>query len=332
MREREARIGRCPWSLLAVGAGGLRHSGTSPGRTGRELVTGKGGPHQAPHRRDTRRSSESSRGGRKERAPIMGQLWGIKGKKLLSVIGALLALYPIGQAEAQQVAGCEDGLVATIQILSDTGGPVSGASVVLPDRQQRFITDAEGRLAVDRVCRGVLRISVSHMAFGTKTVEREVSNGSPITIEMEPRAIALEGLTVEVETVIRQLERRREAHGYRSGVLDVAALPPEEVPADIPAYVAARTGHPLTACGPDVPFGEWNCYPYRGGLRAVGVICVDGVRAQGGPATLTAAVQQGDIARLEFYPTNGLMKVYTKAFVLLAAEKPWLLSDAADGC
>lgn len=253
---------------------------------------------------------------------------------LLGFLCATLAVTPPDPAHAQQPSVCDDGFVLRVEVRSSGGRPVAGASVVLPARQERFVTDAEGRFSLDGVCPGSVEISVSHLSYGTTTLVREPTPGRPLVIELAPRPIALEGLTVEVETVIRELERRREAYGYKSGVFDVGDLPPEEIPADIPAYVAARTGHPLMSCGSRETFGERDCYPFRGRMRPVRAICIDGnpTRSTDGPSGLHQMVQHADIARLEFYPSEGLMKVYTKAYVLWAAERPWLLSDPVDRC
>jgi hypothetical protein len=253
---------------------------------------------------------------------------------LLGILCAALAVTPPDRANAQQPPVCDDAFVLPVEIRSSGGGAVTGASVVLPARQERFLTDAEGRFSVDGVCPGALEVSISHLSHGTETVVGEAVPGRALVIELDPRPIALEGLTVEVETVIRKLERRREAYGYKSGVFNVGDFSGEALPSDIPAYVAARTGHPLMACGSRETFGERDCYPYRGQMRPVRAICIDGnpTRSTDGPSGLDQVVQHSDIARLEFFPSDGLMKVYTKAYVLLAAEKPWLLSDPVDRC
>lgn len=247
-------------------------------------------------------------------------------------LSALLSLAPTSHASAQASPPCPEPFVLPVQVRASTGGPVADASVVVPIQQRRFITDAEGRFSVPGVCPGPLQLSVSHISYGTITLVREALPDRALVIDVDPRPIALDGLLVAVETVTRRLERRRKASGFKSGVFNAEDVRDEEPPSDIPAYVAARTGHPLTACDPSETFGERNCYPFRGGLARVRTVCIDGNPAGQGPAALDQVVQQADIARLEFYPSAGVMRIYTRAYLLLAAEKSWLLADPVDRC
>lgn len=248
------------------------------------------------------------------------------------VVLATAAVVPTGLL-AQQAPGCTTPFDLPIQVTSSQDGePVVGASVVIPSLQERLLTDEAGRILATGVCPGPLELSISHLGFGTTTITREAQRSSLLSIGLDPQAVPVEGLTVSVETVIRKLERRRKAFAFKSFAFDAGDFSDESLPTDIPAYVAARAGHPLTSCGPDTPFGDRNCYPFRGRMRSLQAICLDEARLRGGPSELDRMVQHADIARLEFYPSAGIMKVYTRAFIALAAEKPWLLELSPESC
>ena len=231
---------------------------------------------------------------------------------------------------AQGAPPCEGPFDLPGQVRSTTdGSPVSGASVVLPAVQLRVLTDGAGRFVARGVCPGPLELSISHLAFGTAVLTATAARGERLDIRLEPRAVPLEGLVVEVEPVVRQLERRRMAHGWKSDAFQFTGVATEELPVSIPEYVAARAGHPLYAC-PGAIGNDRNCFPYRGRRKRVSVCLDEGPFAGGVPMLETFPPDA--IGRVEFYPDDGLMKVYTREFLALSAEKPWLLLGAANVC
>jgi hypothetical protein len=231
---------------------------------------------------------------------------------------------------AQETPPCQNPLDLPGRVHSAAdGAAVSGASVVVPAVQLRVLTDGAGRFVVRGVCPGPLELSISHLAFGTAVLTATASRRERLDIRLEPRALPLEGLVVEVEPVVRQLERRRMAHGWKSDAFQFTGVGTEELPVSIPEYVAARAGHPLYAC-PRAIGDDRNCFPYRGRRKRVTVCLDEGPFAGGVPMLETFPPDA--IGRVEFYPDDGLMKVYTREFLALSAEKPWLLLGAANEC
>lgn len=242
-----------------------------------------------------------------------------------------LAALLLGPASlgGQEPAPCDLAVPGRVLSAAD-GSPVAGASVVLPSLQLRLLTDGAGRFLARGVCAGPLELSVSHLGFGTTTLQATVAPDELLVIRMRPRAVPLEGLVVEVEPVLRRLESRRMAIGQKSGVYEADDFDLRDLPTSIPQYVASRTGHPLQPCTGSV-LDRDACYPYRGGMAEVEVVCVDSAPIEGGLDVLELWPQD-DIVRLEFYPGLGMMKVFTRSFMLQAAEHPWLLEGRLDHC
>ena len=250
-----------------------------------------------------------------------------------SAVVVLAALLVVARTGTAQTPGCDTPFDLPIQVRSaQDDEPVVGASIILAARQQRVLTGEDGGVLLEGVCSGSLRLSVSHLAYGTRTLLRDVGPHSTLTLRLSPRAVELEGITVSVEPVLRQLERRRAAVASKSGVFDAADFAGGPLPPDIPAYVAARIGHPLRSCGASSAFGARSCYPYRGRVSSVQIVCVDEAPIPGGVSDLRLFVQEDDIARLEFFPAQGLMRIYTKGFIGLAAKEPWLIQGPANLC
>jgi hypothetical protein len=242
----------------------------------------------------------------------------------------LFLLLAVPGLAAQDPPLCEAPFDLPGQVRSTTdGSPVSGASVVLPAIQLRVLTDGGGRFVARGVCPGPLELSISHLAFGTAGLTAIAAPGELLDVRLEPRAVPLEGLVVEVEPVVRQLERRRMAHGWKSDAVQFTGVPVEELPVSIPEFVAARAGHPLYGC-PGAIGNERNCFPFRGRRMRVTVCLDEGPFAGGVPMLETFPPDA--IGRVEFYPHDGLMKVYSRDFLALAAGKPWLLLGAANDC
>lgn len=260
---------------------------------------------------------------------------------VLWLLGAVChGAFDNGTLAAQDHTPCEGAFETEIHLYEATSeAPVPDVSVVLPASQWRGLSDSSGRVMIDRACPGRSTISVAHPAYGNRILEESLRVDSALvvylasrTVEPDTAVFLLEGITVSVEPVVRRLERRRMATGYRSGVYNASDFEDGVAPVDIAAYVATRTGHPLVGCGSDAPFGEQLCYPYRGGLSRLQALCLDEGTVPGGPSQIQLILQRSDIARVEFYPASGLLRAYTESFMALASNRPWLIRPMPDSC
>ncbi len=127
---------------------------------------------------DTRRLAQRSRRGRRVGACLAGV--------------ALLALLPRG-VPAQSMGSL------TGQVVYSGGGPaLPGVQVLFPELGLRADTDSEGRFQLAVVRPGEHRLSVYALGceLATRTVEVEPGQTAQVTVEVGPRAFALDELVV----------------------------------------------------------------------------------------------------------------------------------------
>ncbi|MDX1394375.1 MAG: carboxypeptidase-like regulatory domain-containing protein [Gemmatimonadota bacterium] len=93
-----------------------------------------------------------------------------------------------------------EAAVAGTIIDSETGDAVAGATVSLPDSDLSALTNDQGRFSLPGVPLGQHELLVQHLAYGEPRVPVSVENGTTahLLVRLEPRAIALEPISVEV--------------------------------------------------------------------------------------------------------------------------------------
>ncbi|MFV1988408.1 MAG: carboxypeptidase regulatory-like domain-containing protein [Gemmatimonadota bacterium] len=93
---------------------------------------------------------------------------------------------------------------------SESGDPIVGATVSVPGTDLTALTDEDGRFAIPNVPIGSHDFIVRHIAYGEPRLRLTVENGQSthITARLDPQAIALEPIAVEISTRPVWLENR----------------------------------------------------------------------------------------------------------------------------
>lgn len=94
------------------------------------------------------------------------------------------------------------GPVSGVVLDADTGAPIPGAAVHVVDTEHRTETDEEGRFAFADVEPGEYTMQVDRLGYGAQSVSIEVpqSGGLRVRVHIDPSAIRLEPVSVEVRS------------------------------------------------------------------------------------------------------------------------------------
>lgn len=93
---------------------------------------------------------------------------------------------------------------------ADTGRPIEGATITIPTSDVSALSDRNGRFVIDELTAGTYELTVAHLAYGTPglTVVVEPGGNTHADIRLEPRAIALEPISVAVKMRPQWLETK----------------------------------------------------------------------------------------------------------------------------
>lgn len=93
---------------------------------------------------------------------------------------------------------------------ADTGRPIQGATITIPASAVSALSDRNGRFIIDELTTGTHELTVAHLAYGTPALSVVVEPGgnTHADIRLEPRAIALEPISVAVKMRPQWLETR----------------------------------------------------------------------------------------------------------------------------
>lgn len=82
-----------------------------------------------------------------------------------------------------------------------TGEPIAGATLRFVDLDASAVSDTAGRFVLPRVPPGTHELTIRHVAYGTRTVDVTVRADvtTRLRLELEPEAVELEPIEVEVE-------------------------------------------------------------------------------------------------------------------------------------
>jgi len=137
-------------------------------------------------------------------------------KKRLTLPSILFAfaLAPASAGLPVPVAGQEPERSVVTQIAgrlldAGAGSPISGASISIEVLGMTTLSDVTGAFRFTDVPGGTYQLTVQHVAFGVRNSSIDVPSGGTLTLEfrLEPEAIALDPLEVEVDWRPEYLER-----------------------------------------------------------------------------------------------------------------------------
>jgi hypothetical protein len=122
-----------------------------------------------------------------------------------ALLAALLALASAADAGAQERVTASGRVVDGV-----TQAPVAGAVLWIPSLKVRAVADQEGSFVLAEVPAGTHQTEVSRIGYTTLVERIEIGTGEPLTVNLLPQPVVLEGLTV----TLNSLERRARRSGY----------------------------------------------------------------------------------------------------------------------
>jgi hypothetical protein len=119
------------------------------------------------------------------------------------------------RASVRQIDGlrrggdADPGTITGVLHDSNTGQPVSGALMSLVGTSLQQLTDVQGRFRFAGLTPRIYTLHVQHLGYGRQSEALEVAGGSDITLNLflTPRAIELEGVTVQARSALERARR-----------------------------------------------------------------------------------------------------------------------------
>ncbi len=226
------------------------------------------------------------------------------GLRLLALLLGTGLLVPLAVSAQEREAPAVRGPVQIIgQVVEvGSGAAVSGATVTPRDRRETVVTDEEGRFFLGEVRPGE-RLQVSMLGYepGEAAVP---SGGGPLTIELEPDPVLLEGLRILAD----RFEERRRSVGHTVRVFDRIALLQTEYH-NVLDLIERRTRLSPAPCPGMTSVSE--CTRQRGGFRPV-VVYVDESEAD---LQHLRGYSPDDMYLVEVYRSGSHIRAYTNWWV-----------------
>jgi hypothetical protein len=205
------------------------------------------------------------------------------------------------------------------------GDPLPGAIVLMVDENKGTLTDALGRFTFADVELGPQLIAVKQYGYAEVNLDLDLLAGAdPVTIELNPGPIALEGFTViaqNLASMTAQLATRRKAFAGPVRAHDQSRLAQSGAD-DVMAFLTMEGGVDLRRCGGS---GRMTtaCVLRRGSLAEPRVY-IDEARVVGGLAFL-AMFKPYELFLVEVFSGGAEIRAYTHWYMERMAEQPRLL-------
>lgn len=250
-----------------------------------------------------------------------------------AVLVVLGALSPLPFVSAQEPAS--DPVSVQVVLTADEGGfPVSGVFVEVEDHDQAQMSNADGVAVLDLIP-GTYLIKTHHIAYHDITTALVVPVGESVTraeFSLRIRAIPLSPLLVEARPAISVLENRLVTFPQRTKAFDNEEIQ-KQVTTDLIKSLSGHAGVAYLECMLNDPGARCKQCSRDGspaicwatGYGAMETCAyLDEVLIPEGLYALRGMPTQ-DIGRVEFFPHIGIVRVYTKDFLIRAAERPGLI-------
>jgi hypothetical protein len=200
-------------------------------------------------------------------------------------------------------------LVGTIRD-ADSGAGIPTAIVRFPDLRLVAVADSSGRFVFEKFPVGMYKVEIGRIGYVSIIGAITVDTSSQINAGLIPQPILLEGIVA----VASRLESRRRAVpysvlSYRSEMLATAT-------GSLSDFLQLKNGSLVDCQGAG---GITKCVFSRG--KELGItLFVDENRIPDGGDMLDMYFPD-EFAEVEFYPSLGMVRAYTPAFLQLVAKK-----------
>lgn len=231
----------------------------------------------------------------------------------------------VGGSSAIAQTPDRDSTTATVRgVVFDalSGARLEGARVQITDVRGGTLTDSTGAFAFERVPVGGQTLTIDHYGFeGVEVSMRVLAAGMPpIEVELNPRAVMLDGLSVVTSRLAEmesRLRTRRRATATSVGAYDLERL--MRSPArDMVEFLQLESLVTLSSCGGRLMF---DLCVYRRGRWTQPDVFIDEAPAVGGLDQL-ATYRPSELYLVEVYSRGLQIRAYTHNFMERMARRP----------
>lgn len=196
-----------------------------------------------------------------------------------------------------------------------TEGPIEGAIVQIAELGRSAEADANGYFEFPDLVPDSYTIVTASYGYETNREPSDIPLGAVMVVRLNPIAIEVEGIEVEVERLLRQLEIRRIATPAPSTSFDAGELE-VTVDHDVVELVRERTSLDILEDSFGLPVARFRNRTSR--LR----VCLDEVPVGAG---FLQNLQPQQLGLVEVFESLRMVRMYTDDFLERAAERGFQL-------
>ena len=196
-----------------------------------------------------------------------------------------------------------------------TEGPIEGAIVHLAELGRSTETDANGYFEFQDLAPDRYTIITASFGYETNREPSDIPYGAIMVVRLNPIAIEVEGIGVEVERIVRQLEIRRNATPAPSTAFDAGELD-ATIDHDVVELVRERTTLDIVEDSFGLPVARFRNRLSR--LR----VCLDEVPVGAG---FLQNLEPRQLGLIEVFESLRMVRMYTNDFLRRAAERGFQL-------
>ena len=196
-----------------------------------------------------------------------------------------------------------------------TEGPIEGAIVQIAELGRSAETDANGYFEFRDLVPDRYTIITASFGYETNREPSDIPFGAIMVVRLNPVAIEVEGIGVEVERIVRQLEIRRSATPAPSSAFDADELD-VTIDLDVVELVRERTTLDIVEDSFGLPVARFRNRLSR--LR----VCLDEVPVGAG---FLQNLEPRQLGLVEVFESLRMVRMYTNDFLQRAAERGFQL-------
>ncbi len=207
-----------------------------------------------------------------------------------------------------------------------TEAPIEGAIVQLAELGRSAETDANGYFEFPDLAPDRYTIITASFGYETNREPSDIPHGAIMVVRLNPIAFEAEGVEVEIEPIVRQIESRRLATATTSTAFEAVILD-RSIDLDVVEFVSDRTTLDVIENSFGLPVARFRNRISR--LR----VCLDEVAVGSG---FLQNLQPDQLGHIEVFESLRMVRMYTNEFLQQAVERGFELQPinitTARGC